>query len=485
MQSGLDGVRKNKLCVLVGVKLNNALRLVDYISFAGFFCHHIRTSRQLRQVNFAVLVGGKFFGAIITCHGLNFKNCVGNDLAGVGAVHLHQSQTRLHIIKEKQFLNAIASGQFHFLRCGVEDVTVTTGIHLYRAIGAGGNIRQKNLAKLICAELAERNTITPNLKGDAGHSYHIFAVILDDPQAGKFLVHDREGCHFARGHGSRVGRIILQPAGGGSDLFDFIRTGSDVVKDGVACKIGFGGVSHTALNVLDLHHSTGQVSTGVGQFFNAECPVWLVPVGQLRHLAVLRLDILRGVITEQVIQRRNTLIHGVISSQCQGNSHRTIRPSGKCANGGSIRIDYFKNSSAERCVRSFLQLGDFQASVGRLYLTAIAVIAVSGQFHRGSRVGIAHIVLQLTVLADFGTGGVKYCVFVDLGYERKLDAAGLACHSRGRVQNLEFTSITIAGAGGSNGGNIVVVHVNDARSCGNGGRVSERHTNSVIAYPCI
>ena len=36
-----------------------------------------------------------------------------------------------------------------------------------------------------------------------------------------------------------------------------------------------------------------------------------------------------------------------------------------------------------------------------------------------------------------------------------------------------------------NGGNIVVVHVNDARSCGNGGRVSERHTNSVIAYPCI
>ena len=39
----------------------------------------------------------------------------------------------------------------------------------------------------------------------------------------------------------------------------FISTGLDVVKDGIARKIGFGGVGHAALDVLDLHHGTGQV----------------------------------------------------------------------------------------------------------------------------------------------------------------------------------------------------------------------------------
>ena len=71
----------NKLCVLVGVELDNALRLVDHIALTGFFRHHIRAGGQLGKVNFAVLIGGKFLGAVITDYGANFKNGVWDDLA--------------------------------------------------------------------------------------------------------------------------------------------------------------------------------------------------------------------------------------------------------------------------------------------------------------------------------------------------------------------------------------------------------------------
>ena len=91
LQRGLDGIGEYELCVLVGVKLDDTLCLVDDIALTGFFRYHISAGGQLGEVNLAVPVGGKLLGAVITSHGLNFKNCIGDHLAGVGAVHLHQS----------------------------------------------------------------------------------------------------------------------------------------------------------------------------------------------------------------------------------------------------------------------------------------------------------------------------------------------------------------------------------------------------------
>ena len=418
LQRGLDGVGEYELCVLVGVKLDDTLGLVDDIALTGFFRHHIRAGGELGEVDLAVLVGGKFLGAVITSHGLNFKDCVGNDLAGIGAVHFDEAHTGLHIIEEQQLLDAIAGRQLHLLRRGVEDVAVAAGIHLHGAVGAGGGIGQENFTKLVRVEFAERNAVSENFKGDIGHCHHVLAVILDDPQTGQLLVHERKGRGFAGGHGSRIGGVVLQPAGGRGDLLDLVSTGLDVVKDGIARKIGFGGVGHAALDVLDLHHGTGQVRPGVGQLLDAKRSVRLIPAGQLRYLAILNLDILCGRITEQMVQGCHTLIHGVVARQRQRDGHGAIRAGSEGADSGSIRIDHLKDRAAERSIRTLFQLNELQTGVGRFHFAAIAVIAVGGQAHGDSRVGVAHIILQLTVLVLLCAHSVKHSILINIGGKR-------------------------------------------------------------------
>ena len=250
--------------VLVGVKLNDALGLINDVALAGFLRHHIRAGGQLGQVDLAVSVGGKFFGAVVALDGSDLKNRVGNDTAGIGAVHFHQLQSRLHIVEEKQLLDAVPRGQLHFLRRDVEDVTVAAGVHLHGAIGAGFHIGQQDLAKLIRLEFAEGNGVAPDLKDNAGHGNRVLAVILDDPQTGQFLVHQRKGGRFAGSDRRRIGGVILLPAGGRGDLLDLIRTRFDAVKNGIARKIGFRRIGHAAFDVLDLHHGPGQVRAGIG-----------------------------------------------------------------------------------------------------------------------------------------------------------------------------------------------------------------------------
>ena len=301
LQRWLDGIGEYELCVLVGVKLDDALGLVDDIALTGFFRHHIRAGGELREVDLAVLIGGKFLGAVVTSYGFDLKHSVGNDTAGVGAVHLHQSHPRLHIVEEQQLLDAVTGRQLHLLRRGVEDVTVAAGIHFHGAVGAGSSIGQKDFTKLVRAEFTERNAVSENFKGDIGHGNHVLAVIFDDPQTGQFLVYQRKSGGFAGGHGSRIGGIVLQPAGGRGDFADFIRTGLDLIENGIARKIGFSGVGHAALDVLDLHHGTGQVRPGVGQLLDAKRSVRLIPEGDFCDFPVFHLDSLCGRITEQVV----------------------------------------------------------------------------------------------------------------------------------------------------------------------------------------
>ena len=364
-------------------------------------------------------------------------------------------------------------------------MTIAAGVHLHGAVGAGGSVRQENFAKLVRLKFAERNAVTENLEGDIGHCHHVLAVILDDPQTGQFLVYQRKSGGFAGGYGSRIGGVVLQPARGGGDLLDLVSTGLDVVKDGIARKIGFGGVGHATLNVLDLHHRSRQVCAGVGQLFNAERAVRLVPAGQLRHLAILHLDILRGIITEQVIHRRYTLIHSVVASQRQGDGHGAVRAGSEGADGGSVGTDHLKDGSAQRRVRAFLQLDNFQAGVGFFGFLTVAVITVCGQSHCGSRIGVAHIILELAVFADLGASSVEHGIFVNIGGKGQLDAAGLACHRSGGVQHLEFAAVAVPGAGGGDGGNVLIVHVHDPRSGRDSGGIGEADADGIVAYPCV
>ena len=294
-------------------------------------------------------------------------------------------------------------------------MAIAAGIHLHGAVGAGGSVGQEDFTKLVRAEFAERNAVSENLEGDIGHRHHVLAVILDDPQTGQFLVYQRKSGGFAGGYGSRIGGVVLQPAGGGGDFADFIRTGLDLIENGIARKIGFSGVGHAALNVLDLYHGSGQVCAGVGQLFNPERAVRLVPAGQFRHLAILHLDVLRGSIADKMVQWGHALIHGVVASQRQRDGHGAVRAGSEGANSSSIRTDHLKDGSAQRRVRAFFQLDNFQAGVGFFGFLTVAVIAVCGQSHCGSGVGVAHIVLKLAVFADLRAGGIEHRVFVNIG----------------------------------------------------------------------
>ena len=485
LERGLDGVGKHELSVLVGVKLDNTLCLVDDVALTGFFRDHIRAGGQLAQVDLAVFVGGKLLGAVAAVYGLDLKDGVGNDTAGIGGIHLDQPQSRLHIVEKQQLLDAVPCGQLHLLRGGVQDVTIAAGIHLHGTVGSGSDIRQQNLAELIRAELAQGNTVPPDFKGDIGHGYHILAVVLDDPQSGQLLIHQSKGRGFAGGNGGSIGGIVLQPAGGGGDFFDLIGTGLDVVEDGIAREVGFGGIDCAAFNVLDLYHGSGQVRAGVGQLFDAKGAVRFIPEGDLRHFAVLHLDILCGSIAEQMIQRGDTLIDGVVARKGQRNGNGAVRARAEGANGSSIRAYHLKNRAAQRGVRTCLQLGDLQAGVRQLHINIIPIVAICGQAHGNGGVGVAHIILELAVFVLFRANSVEHSVFINIGGKGQLDAAGLTGHRRSRVQNFELARIAVAGAGGGNGGNILVLHVHDPRSFRHGGRVGEGHTNRVVAHPGV
>ena len=134
-----------------------------------------------------------------------------------------------------------------------------------------------------------------------------------------------------------------------------------------------------------------------------------------------------------MIQRRDTLIHGVAARQRQWDGHGAVRAGGEGADGGSVGIDHLKDRTTERGIRTLFQLDELQAGVRHFGFLTIAVITVCGQLHCGSWVGVAHIILELAVLVDLGAGGIEHRILIDISREGKLDAAGLACHRSGGI----------------------------------------------------
>ena len=166
--------------------------------------------------------------------------------------------------------------------------------------------------------------------------------------------------------------------------------------------------------MFDLHHGSRQTRSRIRQFFHPQCTIRFVPEGNLSNLAVLHLDILYCGITEQMITRGYTLIDCIIAAECQRDGNSTVRPCAECADGRAFRIDHLKDRAAQRRIRTFLQLDDFQTGIRHRRIPMIRIITVCGQLHGNRGVGIAHIVLELTIFAGLCTGGIKDRVFVDV-----------------------------------------------------------------------
>ena len=168
-KGGALGIGENKLGRLIGVKLNDALCLVNDITGALLFGHNIGTHRQLAQVDFTVLIGGKLLGAVAAVHSLDLKDSIGNALSGICGIHLDQTHTRLQVIEEHQLPDAVSGLQLNLLRGGIHNVLVIT-LNFLHQIGAGLSIQQQNLTHLVSLELSQRNTVTPDFKGDIRHN---------------------------------------------------------------------------------------------------------------------------------------------------------------------------------------------------------------------------------------------------------------------------------------------------------------------------
>ena len=484
LNGGLDGIGEHKLCIFIGVQLNDALCLINHIAGAGLLRYHISTSRQLAQVDLAIFVCGELFGAVITGNGLDFKDSIGNDLAGVVAVHLHQPQAGFDIVEVQQFLDAISGSQLHLLGRSVQDVSIVAGIHLIGQIGAGFQISQQDLAKLVGSELAQRNGVFEYLKGHIGHGYHVLAVILDDAQTGQFLVNEGEHGGITGCDACGMDGIILQPANRGGLLHNLVCTGLDLLKDGAAIEVGFSRVGDAAFNVLDGDNGTGQLHTRVGVFLDAEIAVGFIFKGNFCNLSILYGDILRSIFTQQEELRGFTLNDRVIA----GNGQRDVDLAVVVGDKGSQSIaaggNDLKHRSAQRNGSASLILHDPQAGFHFLH-RLIAIVAVSGQSDRSSRVRVANVILQSSVLVCFNADSIVNRIFVDIRREGQLHTATLACNGIGRIQNLELRSITLSGAGSGNCGNILVIHVHNARSLGNFIGVGKGYGDVIVAHPCL
>ena len=479
---GLNGIGEHKLCIFIGVQLNDALCLINDIAGAGLLRYHISTGRQLTQVDFAVFVCGELFGAVITGDGLDFKDSVGNDLAGVIAVHLHQAQAGFHIVEEQQFTDAVSGSQLHLLRCGVQDVSIVAGVHLIGQISAGFQIGQQNLAKLVGSEFAQRYGVFEYLKGHIGHGYHVLAVVLDDAQTGQFLVNEGEHGGITGCNACGMDGIILQPANRCSLLHDLVCAGFDFLKDGAAIEVGFSRVGDAAFNVLDGDNGTGQLHACVGVFLDAEIAVRLVFKGNLCHFAIFYGDILRSIFTQQEKLGRFTLNDRVIAGNGQRDVDLAVVVGDKGSQSIAVGGNDLKHRSAQRNGSASLILHDPQAGFHFLH-RLIAIVAVSGQSDWSGRVRVANVILQSSVLVCFYTDSIVNCIFVDIGREGQLHTATLACNGIGRIQNLELCSIALSGTCGGNCGNILVIHVHNACALGNFIGISKGYGDVIIAHP--
>ena len=360
------------------------------------------------------------------------------------------------------------------------------GGNLFGKVGAGFQIHQQDLAEFISGEVSDQLRILVDLKSHIRQCLLGFAVILQNPQAGLFLIDDGDAGGFASRDGSGENRIILQVSGRAGRFHNTIGTGLDLIEDGHASGVGLSGVFHAGLNVFDLNDCAGKAHAGVGVLIDPQGAVRLVCKGNCGLLAVFHSNILRGIAAEQMVLRCNTLVDGIGADQIHRNCDLALGISREGADGSAFRINNLEHCASQRDFGACLQLDDLQAGlVGRLVFVSAAIIAVIGKTQRHCRVGIAHIVLQVAIFIHFRTYCVVDAVVIDIAAVRELHAAALAGDGADRIDHLEFSRIPVSGAGSGDLGDLLIVQVYDLRTCGHSGGVGKGHADVVVAHPCF
>ena len=230
--------------------------------------------------------------------------------------------------------------------------------------------------------------------------------------------------------------------------------------------------------------NAGKVISCITYFLYTQGAVRIIVEGHGSHLAVFHGDILGGNATHLVVGSRLPLNHGKVAHLVQRNGNQAILIGGECAKSITVGSDHLKQGPAQKGICPSFPLDDSQTGVHLLHRN-ISIVTEGRQLHLCGRIGITHIVLQITVLAFFGAHGVINTITVNLGRQVQLNTAVLALNTVCRIEDFELSAKAVPNIRSGQGGNIPVIHIHDPSPLGNRRRIGKAHGHSVIADPCL
>ena len=370
-------------------------------------------------------------------------------------------------------------------------MAVAAGVHLHGPVGTGLEIRQEYLTHGISLEFAQRHTIPEDLKGDAAQYLIGLSIILEDLQTGVGLVFQDVADRIPADHRGGVGLRVFLPSLWGGQLYDLIGPWFQLGKcKGAAC-LGGSGVGGSAFDMLDLDFGSGQVvSGGSVDFLYPQFSIRSVPEGNFRHLPLLCHYLLRALVRQQVVFRRDLLGHCVQASLGQWDFNDTVAIGGERTHRTAVRPGHGKDRPGQGSLAPCLQLDDLQAGFSRLlrltrfsFIRGVRVLAYSSQFHRSCAGSIADIVLQIAVLVLLSTGGVEGHIVIQISAQLDLHAAALPFYTVRRVEHFKGAGKGTAHIFHSELGNRIVVLVYNLGPGRNAGWVCKCHTNLQLVHP--
>ena len=412
LNHGLFRVGEDKFRRGVGDQLNDAGAVVDEVALRHrHLGHGIRAGGQLREVDFAVHIGGKFLGPPCAVHRRDAELDIGNDLAQILGIHLDEVQPRLLVVIEQQLLHAVAGFQLDLLRCGVGDVRVRPLDFLHH-IGAGFRVVQHDLAHLIGGVTPDADAVLPNLKGHVGHGFVRNAVIFHNAKAGLFGIDegDLRGLpgHDSRGLGGFRVRHIARDA---LNLAHLIAARFELRELRHTARGSLGGLRLAGFQILDLDGRAVQVVAGIAQLVDAQTAIGGVGKRNLRSRAVNNRNILCAHIRKQVMFCRSCLSHGIIARDGHGNGDRAVAACGERSDRAAVRVFHFKHRARKRSVCSGFQFTDSDCrspcAGRRVRGRRRAGIGADGARGDGDiRIGIQNIPLRVAIGIGFETLGM-------------------------------------------------------------------------------
>ena len=484
VQGGFHRVGEHEPGRLVGLQLDDPLGLVDDVAGAFQLGDHIGPGGQLGQVDLSVLVGGELRRAPGTVHRLNAEPGVGDHLGRVGAVHLDQPDSGLLVVEEVQLLDAVPGLQLDLLGGGVQHMAAVPGVHLLHPVGARLAVRQGDLAQGVRLIVPQQLPVPPDSERDAGHGFMALPVILNDFQAGQGLILDGVLHTVPGDNGGGIGLGITLPALRGGKLHDFVCPRLQLRECIGAAGVGGAGIGRAALNMFDLDAGPVQLIAGVRVYLDhPQLTIGLVPECDLGRLTVADGHLLGVLLREQVIPAGDFLRHGIEAAEGQGDQDFTLGVGGERADGLPVRAGHGEDGALQGDFRSRLQFDNFQSGIRGIILRAVGVIADGGHVQLHIVVQVADIVLQIAILVFLPADGVHGGVLCHGRGEGELDAPGLARHALQGIENFELAGVAVAGRLGSDGGDLVVVHVHDFRALRHLRGVGKGHGHIVVIYP--